>query len=74
MPVADKGKRLEWWLQERLLAALALCSCDSAGLNRLGGGALLQALHDSTYAARKPTVRESILTSLLHIPSCCPAA
>lgn len=42
-------------LQERLLAALALCSCDSAGLSQLGSGALLQAFHDSANAASKAT-------------------
>lgn len=51
----DEARRLEQCLQERLLAALALCSCDSAGLGQVGAGALLQALHDSTDAASKPT-------------------
>ena len=42
-------------LQERLLAALGLCSCDSAGLSQLGAPALLQAFHDNIFSASKPT-------------------
>ena len=49
-----KPASLALCLQERLLAALGLCSCDPAGLSQLGAPALLQAFHDHSNAASKP--------------------
>ena len=57
MALIDEAARPQSCLQARLLAALALCSCDSAGLSQLGTPALLQAFQDSTNAASKPTGR-----------------
>lgn len=68
----NEPSKPERCLQERLLAALGLCSCDSAGLSQLGAPALLQAFCDNTNTASKPIDRHiAKVPSHVHInPSC----